>query len=124
MKNNSQPSSEMDRPTVKADPPALKPATPLGVEAITCTECGTTDVKRVWPILRMLIGAALLAPLMLLGTQGRMIFMILVTIWIPCCLVSPSWRCRKCGKEWKLAALTARPPLAEQRPSTPENKIH
>jgi len=87
---------------------------PLAFEAIVCPECGSTSVKRSWPLLRLLIGAAVLAPLMLLRTEGRMLYMILVTIWIPCCLVNPAWRCVKCGKMWKFAGLTARAPLAQQ----------
>lgn len=95
-------------------------ATTLEFAPITCPQCGATEAKRAWPILRMLIGAAVLSPLMLMQTEGRMIYMILVTIWVPCCLVSPSWRCRKCGKVWKQAALTAHTPLAQRNPAAEE----
>jgi hypothetical protein len=134
MKHDSQPSLEIGQTTVEAEgrsgpatqqnaPPRVLdhaqpgpgPSTSPGFEAMTCPECGSPQVKRVWPLLRMLIGAAVLSPLMFLGSQGKMIFMILVTIWIPCCLVNPSWRCRKCGKDWKPAALTARTPLVRSR---------
>jgi hypothetical protein len=110
-------------PSPHTEPRAiLRPSTPLGFEAVACPECGSTEVKRAWPLLRMVVGAAVLSPLMLLGSQGKMIFMILVTIWIPCCLVNLSWRCRKCGKGWKPAGLTAQTPLAQQAPGTPDER--
>jgi hypothetical protein len=102
--------------------PAPRPTTSPGFEAMRCPQCGSTQLKRVWPLLRMLIGSAVLSPLMLFRSEGKMIFMVLVTIWIPCTLVSLSWRCRKCGTQWKPAGLTARPPLAQQTPVAPEDK--